>query len=89
MLRGLRELLDVMGPTVPVLEEMHWMDESTIDVAEFLVGDFPAGLVLVATYRAEEVSRPGRMRLTKRPTPAGRARPTRSELRKARAEAEC
>lgn len=61
MLRGLRELLDVMGPTVLVLEDMHWMDESTIDFAEFLVGDFPTGLVLVVTYRAEDVARPRRM----------------------------
>lgn len=50
------ERLSVSEPLVLVLEDLHWADESTLDLVVFLahaVRDRP--ILLVATYRSEEV----------------------------------
>lgn len=54
--RALRELLAALGPTVCVLEDLHWADESTLDFVAFLALDPPEQLSLVLTYRSEELS---------------------------------
>ncbi len=46
------------GPTVLVVEDLHWVDEATLDVLRFLarrVSTMPA--VLVLTYRDDELTR--------------------------------
>ena len=56
--RALRELLDALGPTVCVLEDLHWADEGTLEFLAFLLSVPPPGLALVLTYRGEDL-RPG------------------------------
>ncbi len=53
--RALRELLAALGPTVCILEDLHWADESTLDFVAFLVSDPPEHLSLMLTYRSEEL----------------------------------
>lgn len=53
LFRGLRELLQAAGPAVLVLEDLHWVDEHTIDFLQYLLADPPTGLSLVVTFRAE------------------------------------
>lgn len=53
--RALRELLCSLGPTVLVLEDLHWADESTGEFLRFLVAEPPGELTLVVTYRPDEV----------------------------------
>jgi len=55
--RALRELLGAFGPTVCVLEDLHWADEATLELLAFLVSEPPEDLVLVLTYRGEELPR--------------------------------
>lgn len=49
--RAVRALLEALGPTVLVIEDVHWADDGTRDLISFLVSDPPAGLALVLTYR--------------------------------------
>lgn len=51
--RALRELFEALGPTVCVLEDLHWADEGTLEFLAFLLSEPPSGLALVLTYRAE------------------------------------
>ncbi|MGI8622215.1 MAG: ATP-binding protein [Solirubrobacteraceae bacterium] len=53
--RALRELLAAFGPTVCVLEDLHWADESTLEFLAFLVSDPPEELSLLITHRAEDL----------------------------------
>lgn len=53
--RALRELLVAFGPTVLVLEDLHWADEATIELLAFLGARIPPELSLVLTYRHEEL----------------------------------
>lgn len=53
--RGLVALLGALGPTVLVLEDMHWADEQTVDFVRYLLAEPPAELALVMTFRGEEV----------------------------------
>ncbi len=55
--RGLRELLGALGPTVCVLEDLHWADEGTLEFLQFLALNQPETLMLVLTHRSKE---PGR-----------------------------
>lgn len=63
MLRELTEALDVVARTSPlvvVLEDLHWSDVSTLDlVATLARRREPARLLVVATYRPEEIPRQG------------------------------
>lgn len=55
--RALRELLGCLGPTVCVLEDLHWSDEGTLEFLAYLVAEWPAGLSLVLTCRGDEPRR--------------------------------
>jgi predicted ATPase/DNA-binding CsgD family transcriptional regulator len=45
------------GPTILVLEDVHWADEATLDVLRFLLGRAESlPVLLVSTYRDEDVS---------------------------------
>ncbi|MEV0675185.1 AAA family ATPase [Actinosynnema sp. NPDC050436] len=56
--RAVRDLLRCLGPTVLVLEDLHWADEETRRVLRSVVGDPPPGLSVVATYRREDLPCP-------------------------------
>ncbi len=55
--RALRELLGAFGPTVCVLEDLHWADEGTLELLAFLLSQPPEDLALVLTYRGDELPR--------------------------------
>ncbi len=53
--RGMVELIAAFGPTVCVLEDLHWADEGTLELLTFLLSQPPQGLSLVMTYRSEDL----------------------------------
>jgi DNA-binding CsgD family transcriptional regulator len=53
--RALREFLAALGPTVLVLEDLHWADPATAQFLRFLVADAPSQLAVVGTYRPEDL----------------------------------
>lgn len=55
LFRALLEVLAALGPTLLVLEDMHWADESTLEFLRFLVRQLPKTLSLVVTYRREDL----------------------------------
>jgi DNA-binding CsgD family transcriptional regulator/tetratricopeptide (TPR) repeat protein len=58
LLLGLLERLADERPLVLVVEDLHWADRSTLDFLSFLVRSArSARLLLMATYRADEVDR--------------------------------
>jgi DNA-binding CsgD family transcriptional regulator/tetratricopeptide (TPR) repeat protein len=58
LLLGLLERVAGERPTVLVVEDMHWADQSTRDLLGFLIrGLRSPGLLLVLTYRADELHR--------------------------------
>lgn len=57
--RAIRYLLDALGPTVLVLEDLQWADDETRAALWFLLSDPPDGLSLVLTCRPEEVGEGG------------------------------
>jgi DNA-binding CsgD family transcriptional regulator len=56
--RGIRDLLAGLGPTVLVLEDLHWIDGGTEELLRFLADRPPELLCLVLTYRREDLSDP-------------------------------
>ncbi|MCR6488415.1 AAA family ATPase [Amycolatopsis sp. OK19-0408] len=70
--RAVRELLDLLGPLVLVVEDLHWADDGSRRLLRFLMGDLPPGTVLVVTYRPEDA--PGGMPLGHAHRPATRIR---------------
>ncbi|GLZ40246.1 LuxR family transcriptional regulator [Actinokineospora sp. NBRC 105648] len=52
--RAVRELLAALGPTLLVVEDLHWADEGTHDLLRFLAGQPTAELSAVLSYRREE-----------------------------------
>jgi DNA-binding CsgD family transcriptional regulator/tetratricopeptide (TPR) repeat protein len=54
---ALLERLAERSPTVLVVEDLHWADRSTLDLLAFLVRNLQAGLLLVLTYRTDELHR--------------------------------
>ncbi|MEU0093245.1 AAA family ATPase [Kribbella sp. NPDC006257] len=50
----LPESLAELGPTVLVIEDLHWADRGTLQVLHFLAARLPPQLQLIATYRPEE-----------------------------------
>jgi DNA-binding CsgD family transcriptional regulator/tetratricopeptide (TPR) repeat protein len=59
LLRELRE----RGPTVLVLEDVHWADEATLDVITLLAGRIGSAPVLaLASYRDDELDRAEQLR---------------------------
>ncbi|MFI7650072.1 ATP-binding protein [Micromonospora sp. NPDC049460] len=63
--RALAEVLGSVGPVVLVLEDLHWADEQTLDFTSYLLGDLPAQLSVLLTFRSEEAA-PGVRALTAR-----------------------
>ncbi|MFE5911313.1 AAA family ATPase [Streptomyces wedmorensis] len=55
LVHGVRALLAALGPTVLIIEDMHWVDEATRDLLLLLARDLPEDLTLVLTYRAEDL----------------------------------
>nr|WP_042185075.1 LuxR family transcriptional regulator [Kibdelosporangium sp. MJ126-NF4]CEL16498.1 large transcriptional regulator [Kibdelosporangium sp. MJ126-NF4]CTQ90450.1 large transcriptional regulator [Kibdelosporangium sp. MJ126-NF4] len=53
--RAIRQLLRALGPTVLVLDDLHWADVRTRQVLRFLLADPPPELSVVATYRPEDL----------------------------------
>ncbi|HKE50221.1 MAG TPA: LuxR C-terminal-related transcriptional regulator, partial [Actinomycetes bacterium] len=53
--RAIAELLRALGPTICVLEDLHWSDEGLGDLIRFLVAQLPDELCLVLTYRGEDL----------------------------------
>src|SRR5512132_1129261 len=54
---ALLERLADRSPTMLVVEDLHWADHSTLDLLAFLVRNLQAGLLLVLTYRSDELHR--------------------------------
>jgi DNA-binding CsgD family transcriptional regulator/tetratricopeptide (TPR) repeat protein len=52
---ALLERLADRSPTVLVVEDLHWADRSTLDLLTFLVRNLRAALLLVLTYRTDEL----------------------------------
>ncbi|MFI0373392.1 ATP-binding protein [Actinomadura sp. 1N219] len=55
LFRAVRALLDALGDTVMIVEDLHWADDGTRDLLRFLVDDPPAGLSTVLSYRREDL----------------------------------
>jgi DNA-binding CsgD family transcriptional regulator/tetratricopeptide (TPR) repeat protein len=55
LFRAVREFLGALGPTVLVLEDLQWADQATLELLSFLVPQLPAELVLVCTYRRQDL----------------------------------
>jgi ATP/maltotriose-dependent transcriptional regulator MalT len=54
---GLLERLGEQSPTVLVVEDLHWADRSTLDVLTFLVRNLRTAVLLVLTYRTDDLHR--------------------------------
>jgi predicted ATPase len=60
---GLLQRLAAAGPVMLVFEDLHWADQSTLDLAAFLVQALRAvPVLLVLTYRSDELHRGHRLR---------------------------
>ena len=55
LFRAVRGLLDALGETVMVVEDLHWADDGTRDLLRFLVDDPPGALSTVLSYRREDL----------------------------------
>ncbi|NSC20755.1 AAA family ATPase [Streptomyces albus subsp. chlorinus] len=55
LFRAVRALLEALGDTVVVVEDVHWADDGTRDLLRFLVNAPPARLTLVLSYRREDL----------------------------------
>lgn len=49
------ELAGAGGPVVLALEDLHWADPGTLDLVSFLLRNVAADVLLVLTYRSEEL----------------------------------
>ncbi|HKV31810.1 MAG TPA: AAA family ATPase [Candidatus Dormibacteraeota bacterium] len=50
-------------PTIVVIEDLHWADEATLAMLQFLIAEAePTPYLVVATYRSDELHRRHRMR---------------------------
>jgi predicted ATPase/DNA-binding CsgD family transcriptional regulator len=57
LLLGVIHRLAERGPVLVVVEDLHWADRSTRDLLGFLVRNLRAGVLLVLTYRTDELHR--------------------------------
>ncbi|MEU9856611.1 AAA family ATPase [Streptomyces sp. NPDC047974] len=55
IVHAVRAFLAALGPTVLIVEDVHWIDEATRDLLLLLARDLPPQLSLVITYRAEDL----------------------------------
>ncbi|MCO5968566.1 helix-turn-helix transcriptional regulator [Actinoallomurus soli] len=51
------ERLTEREPAVLVIEDVHWAERSTRDLLSYLIRNLPAGLLVIATYRSDELHR--------------------------------
>jgi DNA-binding CsgD family transcriptional regulator/tetratricopeptide (TPR) repeat protein len=66
-LLGVLEQLAAERPLVLAVEDLHWADQSTLDLLAFLVVNLTEGaVVLVGTYRSDEPDRYRRLRRLRR-----------------------
>src|SRR5689334_7503791 len=56
------ELADA-APVVVVLEDVHWADEATLDVLRLLARRVSTGVLVICTYRDDELTREHPLRL--------------------------
>lgn len=54
--RALTEVLDALGPTVLVLEDLHWADEQTVEFLTYVMAQPPRDLSVVLSFRGEEIA---------------------------------
>jgi DNA-binding CsgD family transcriptional regulator len=54
--RALTEILGALGKVVIVLEDLHWIDDQTLEFLRHLLADPPEGVALVITYRGLEAA---------------------------------
>ncbi|SHG82349.1 ATP-binding protein [Streptoalloteichus hindustanus] len=59
--RAVREVLSVLGPTLLVVEDLHWADDGSRQLLRFLMSEPPPNLSVLVTYRREDT--PGGMPL--------------------------
>jgi len=52
--RGITELLGSLGPTVLAIEDVHWIDEHTVDFLSHLLVKPPADLTVLLTFRGDD-----------------------------------
>jgi DNA-binding CsgD family transcriptional regulator len=71
--RGFAAVLAAFGPTVLVLDDLHWADDQTLDFITFLEQQLPAQLSVVLAYRTEEAAPAVRALAARPPAGAGRA----------------
>ncbi|MFD0274099.1 AAA family ATPase [Kitasatospora sp. NPDC127111] len=55
LLQAVRSFLTALGPTVLVVEDLHWADEATRELLLLLARDLPPRLALVLSYRPEDL----------------------------------
>lgn len=55
------DALSTLGPSVLVLDDVHWSDELTAELIRFLVPQLPASLALVLTYRRKDLDPSSRL----------------------------
>ncbi|MEV6208234.1 AAA family ATPase [Kitasatospora sp. NPDC051914] len=55
LVQAVASFLDALGPTLLVVEDLHWVDDATRDLLLLLARDQPEQLGLVLTYRAEDL----------------------------------
>ena len=61
-LRALRQYARV-APVIVVIEDLHWADEATLGMLQFLVAEAgPTPFLVLATYRSDEIHRRHRLR---------------------------
>jgi len=53
--RAFQELLGALAPAVLVVEDLHWADQSSVELLELLLSTPPAGLALILTFRRQEL----------------------------------
>lgn len=53
--QGVRSFLEMLGPAVLVVEDLHWVDDATRELLLLLARDLPDNLSILLTYRAEDV----------------------------------
>ncbi len=55
LFRALLELIGALGPTLVVIEDLHWADAGTVELLQFLLSRLPRQLAVLLTYRREEL----------------------------------
>ncbi len=55
LFRAIHDLLGALGPSVLVLEDLHWADSGTVELLRFLLARPPANVSLILTFRREQL----------------------------------